>query len=180
MLIENKERKANTLEARVYRIITSLAEKVEQASLDSDVVVLTSAEVWDAVKKEIEGQYIETKPQSYETVEYGTISQRMIASILEDRFEAERPPDPKARKFRLSRTKLNRLGSNYSSISKIEVKKEDFHATQAEEKSSDASDASDASRDNETHHNVPGGIENGNNSASRPENKQENDKDIET
>ena len=49
MLIEKKERKANTLEARVYGIVTSLAEKVEQVTLHEDEVVLTSAKIWGAV-----------------------------------------------------------------------------------------------------------------------------------
>ncbi len=86
------------------------------------------------------------------------------------------------RKFRLSRTKLTRLGSNYSSIGKIEIVQEDCHSTEAEEsnrQSSDASDTYDASVDKQTHAKVAEEIENGNNSPSGFENKQENGKDIE-
>jgi hypothetical protein len=185
LLVEKKERKANTLKARVYSIVTSLAEEVEQASLNNDVV-LTSAEIWTKVTEEIEGASIQGKPQSWETVEYGTISRKMIASILEDSFEAEILRDSNERKFRLNRTKLKRLASNYSSsICKIKIlqeekkDKESRPTSKTDEKPSDAYDTYDASTNNGTSPMGPKEIENANNCQVAFEKKHENDENIE-
>jgi hypothetical protein len=147
-------------------------------SLDEDEVVLESASIWDKIKGEIEGESIQEKTQSWDTVEYGRISRKQIASILEDKFKAERPRDPKVRKFRLSREKLKRLGSNYSSISKIEIIQE-WGSNGDSTITSDTYDTCDASTDNETHPEVSKAIENKNNCILDRENMREDEKNIE-
>jgi hypothetical protein len=51
------------------------AEKSEESSLNEDEVILTSDDVWTRVKAEIKGAEIK---QSWETEEYGAISQRKL------------------------------------------------------------------------------------------------------
>jgi len=122
LLVEKKGRKANTLEARIYSIVKDLtSERPNQMSLDGDTVIIENGEIWSTIKAEIEGNDIPGRPQSYETAEYGPISQKKIASILEDRFEGEDARDRKVRKLKFSRRKLNRLGANYSFVDKISV-----------------------------------------------------------
>jgi len=63
----------------------------EQTSLDADVAILTSAEIWAAIKAEpkdggIEGVQPREKLQTWDTVEYGPISQKSIRSTLVSRF----------------------------------------------------------------------------------------------
>jgi hypothetical protein len=130
LLSEKKERKANTVDARVYTALTGLAEKEvereraqeqKQASLDKDTVILPFGSIWDALMKEVEGTTSPKNPRSMETAEYGLISQQSIGSILRDRFGCEDARDNKTKKLRFSRAKLEKLGTNYSSLDKIEI-----------------------------------------------------------
>jgi hypothetical protein len=186
-LAEKKERKGNTLEARLYRIVEDLADLGAQGSLsDNDTIILESKLIWDTIKEKIDGDNIQGKPQSYETAEYGPISQKKIASILEDRFEGEHTRDEKVRKLKFSRKKLKRLGTNYSFINKIEIIREG--SNRAEEDSdknhndliessmqpTNTNDASDTSTDNQTPSENVWNTETGNNTSIISENKNDN------
>ena len=80
------------------------------------------------------------------------------------------------RKFRLSRRKLERLGSNYASIGKIEVIEDAIHE---EKKSSDASDAYDTRTEKKTISEASRDIENRENYKVRQEYARETAENIE-
>jgi len=94
LLKEKKERKANTIEARLHHAVTSLIEKEifsqnrELPLHNQDIFKLAFTSIWTAFVEEVDG-VISLKPQSIETTEYGTISQKSIVSILKSRFGAE-------------------------------------------------------------------------------------------
>jgi hypothetical protein len=129
LLEEKKNRKAGTIDARVYNVVMNLVKqaKPKQSLLNDDEIELTSAEIRDSIKAELKGSDIYTKPkggdsdtpvksQSFDTEEYGMISQKLIASILEDRFGGDKVKDVRdgLRGFRFSKKKSERLGANYS------------------------------------------------------------------
>jgi hypothetical protein len=110
---EKKQRKVNTLEARLYTIITELVA--------SYGTTLTSALIWDTFKADIDGSDISA--QSYETSEYGVISQKKIVEILEDRFGAYKKRSGRERTLIFDKDKLSRLAANYSLSTSIEILK---------------------------------------------------------
>jgi hypothetical protein len=148
LLLEKKERKANTIDARLYSIILDLVA-------DHSSLTLSSGLIWNKVKDEIEGSEIPNRPLSYQTTEYGAISQKRIVAILEDRFGADRKRDSdgKQRILVFNQDKLNKLFANYSVTDKIEIITTSSRTLQQQqqlqlESRTDASDASDTSKDN--------------------------------
>jgi hypothetical protein len=62
--MEKKERKGNTLEARLYHIINDFINMNKGTLLDiDDKVTLESARIWNIVKEELEGEEIPGKPR---------------------------------------------------------------------------------------------------------------------
>jgi hypothetical protein len=57
LLNEKKERKTNTIDAKLYYVIIGLVEKEDgkqgQKPLDNDVVILKSASIWEAFIPEV-------------------------------------------------------------------------------------------------------------------------------
>jgi hypothetical protein len=82
---EKRERKTNTLHAFLYKIVTELLE--EQNTFE-----IGSSPVCDTIQIRL-GSPIHNKPQSLESVEFGTISQKDITQILIEVFGATRLPN---------------------------------------------------------------------------------------
>jgi hypothetical protein len=170
LLREKKNRKANTLEARIYKIVNDLGKlEKSKSSLNEDDLIATSADIWGRVKLEISG--VENK-QSFETEEYDTITQRQIASICESRFLGVHDKDPKTGRmlFIFSRKKLEKIGANYSveGIKIIDIIKP----------KSGASGASGASTSNTKHFETSKATENVNNHPVGVENTQDSTKNL--
>jgi len=72
------EKKEITLEPMLYRIITILVSE-----LGPEISV---KQIWHRIKLTIQGHYDEKKPNEYHTLEYGTIYNNSISSILEQTF----------------------------------------------------------------------------------------------
>ena len=131
-LVAKRQRKNNTLDARVYEIIINLIGEYG--------IELENGIIWQAVMNNIEGNYDPSKPLSYETEEYYTISQKKITEILVDKFRADKGHDSetgKKRAFKFNETILKSIEANYSKIEEIKILKP-----------SDTSDTSDTSTGN--------------------------------
>jgi hypothetical protein len=125
LLKEKKNRKSNTIEAVLYNIVKVLVAeaKPQQASLNEDEVVLTSVDIWTRFKADVKGGIMPQKPQTYDTTDYGPVSQRQLASIIEDRFGGDNDKDSKSglKIFRFNKKKLEKVGTNYTFIDKINI-----------------------------------------------------------
>jgi hypothetical protein len=124
LLQEKKGRKANTIDARVYRLLIYLAKKAKMigTSLNNDILILKSELIWTTFTSDVDGKPSLSKSQSIETAEFGTISRKEITGILKDRFGGEDGPrEENARTLKFSLSNLEKLGTNYSSIDKIDI-----------------------------------------------------------
>jgi hypothetical protein len=120
--MEKKERKGNTLEARLYDIINDFINMNKGTLLDiDDKVTLESARIWNIVKEELEGEEIPGKPRSYDTSDYGVISSTKVVCILEDRFGTDKKRNEKIGTLTFSGNKLEKLARNYSFIDRIKI-----------------------------------------------------------
>jgi hypothetical protein len=72
------EKKEITLEPIMHSIITVL--------IDEFGTEISVKRVWETIKSTIEGHSDEKKPNEYHTLEYGTIYNNTISSILEQTF----------------------------------------------------------------------------------------------
>jgi hypothetical protein len=113
LLSEKRQRKINTLEARLYSIILDLVEEKGPK--------LENKDVWISVLTNIEGSEIPNKPQSYDTEEFYVISKKKITKILVDRFGAVEKSDGKSRYLVFNIETLMKLGINYSPIEDIKI-----------------------------------------------------------
>jgi hypothetical protein len=79
---EKRQSKANTLHAFLYRLVVELIKAQNTYELESSLM-------WNIVKETLQGKDIPYKPQSYDTVEYGIISQKGIIETLIEVFGAK-------------------------------------------------------------------------------------------
>lgn len=113
LLSQKRERKGNTLEARLYQVIN-------QAISENQSQVLPNAELWQRFKEMTPGTDIPNKPQSYDTEEFGLVSQKVLTGILKDKFCATQKRDTE-RKIILCQDKLERLKNVYGLPEQIEI-----------------------------------------------------------
>jgi hypothetical protein len=120
---EKRERKTNTLHALLYRTVTELINEQNTYELESSLV-------WDTALSRLEGRHIPNKPQSFESVEYGTISQKDVTQILIEVFGATRSKrHGGTRKLVFHPSKLEKLARMYHLNVKIEVMVSGTHGT---------------------------------------------------
>jgi hypothetical protein len=113
---QKRQSNANTLHASLYRLINDLIKAQDTYSLESGLI-------WNIVKETLQGKDIPYKPQSYDTVEFGAISQKGIIETLQQVFAAKsgkRHPGIKTLTF--DKDKLQRLGKIYELTTDISVK----------------------------------------------------------
>jgi hypothetical protein len=81
----NQRRQSNydTLEANVFRLVYGLISELRSYSL-------TSSQIWQEVKDALKGEAIPNKPLSYDTEQFGIVSQRQITAILIEQFGAKK------------------------------------------------------------------------------------------
>ena len=72
------EKKEITLEPIIHPIVTALVEEYG--------IEISVKQIWEKIKSSIEGRSDEKKPNEYHTLEYGTIYNNTISSILEQTF----------------------------------------------------------------------------------------------
>lgn len=112
---EKRDRKTQTLDARLFEIIRKL--------VNGRGPKLSNHEIWESVKAGLEGSFNPAYPLSYESEEFGSISQKEITGILISKFGAEKRSigheGKRGLKFKVET--LAKLESNYVKLDKIEI-----------------------------------------------------------
>jgi hypothetical protein len=113
-VMQKREANFSSLHAFLYRVIKDLI-KERQTSL------LESSFIWDYIKANLQGEEIHGKPLSYETSEFGTLSQKEITQTLEHIFGAKIKKTHGIKALQFIVPKLDRLGNVYDLPSEIKV-----------------------------------------------------------
>ncbi len=116
---QKRENNANTLHAFLYRLIKELIKQ-------EDTPEIASSLIWDTITKEkaLEGDLI--KPQTFQSVEFGQLSQKEITQILKDVFGATKSKrHGDANKLVFDKGKLERLGKIYELSIEVKVTDKD-------------------------------------------------------
>jgi hypothetical protein len=111
---QKREANFSTLHALLYRAIKDMIK-------EQDKTELASRFVWDNVKANLQGEEIYGKPLSYETPEFGIITQKEITQTLEHIFGAKPKKVNGIRTLAFDLTKLQRLGKVYDLETEIKV-----------------------------------------------------------
>jgi hypothetical protein len=112
---QKRENNANTLYAFLYRTITDLIKAKDTTELESSLI-------WDTVIDLLPGELISNKKLSYESSEFGTISQKIIIEILMQVFGASPSHNRREkRKLVFNIDKLERLGKVYDLSIEVKV-----------------------------------------------------------
>lgn len=103
---QRRENNANTLNAFLYDHVKCLIKAHDTYELESNLV-------WNTVKSTLQGKDIPSKPQSYDTVEFGTLSQKGITETLVQVFGAKPTKRHSGRTLIFDKNKLQRLSRIY-------------------------------------------------------------------
>jgi hypothetical protein len=103
---QRRQSNANTIHAFLYKTIKELVKTQDSYEIESSLI-------WNTIKSTLQGSDIPHRPQSYDSTEFGVLSQKEIVQTLNDVFGAERSRDKTSRKLVLDPSKLDRLGKIY-------------------------------------------------------------------
>jgi hypothetical protein len=79
-------------------------------SAQNNTTKLESELIWNTITESLQGNAIQNKPQSYESVEFGILSQKDIIQILKDIFGAKKSKrHGEGRKLEFDEVKLKKL-----------------------------------------------------------------------
>jgi hypothetical protein len=112
---QKRESNANTLHAFLYRTITDLIKTQDSLELESSVI-------WNTITDSLAGEFIQNKPLSYESSDFGTMSQKEITQTLKDVFGAK--PSKRHgsnRSLIFDKSKLERIGKIYDLSIEVKV-----------------------------------------------------------
>jgi Bifunctional DNA primase/polymerase, N-terminal/Primase C terminal 1 (PriCT-1) len=112
---KKRQANANTFHAYLYDIVKNLIHIKNSYELEV-------ADIWaSTIGGRLEGSEIPNKPMSYESAEFGTISQKIVIQIMKDVFGA-RPPKHhgSSRKLIFDKEKFKKIGQIYEL--RLEVK----------------------------------------------------------
>jgi hypothetical protein len=98
----------------LYRIISDLIADRQTSQLES-------AFIWDYIKNNLQGGDIPGKPLSYDTSEFGIISQKEISQTLEHVFGAKMKKAHGIKALQFDTSKLKRLGNVYDLPLEVKV-----------------------------------------------------------
>jgi hypothetical protein len=104
---QRRENNANTLNAFLYDHVKGLIKVQNTYELESNLI-------WNTIKSILQGKDIPSKPQSYDTVEFGTISQKGITETLVQVFGAKPTKRHSGRTLIFDQNKLQRLSRIYN------------------------------------------------------------------
>lgn len=87
---QRHERKANSLEAALYRIIHKLLYPTGKEVAVTNYIQIMFSTIWDTIvtQGEIDGTYNPSKPNEYESKEFGKLFRRSLSSLIVDVFGA--------------------------------------------------------------------------------------------
>jgi hypothetical protein len=106
--------RVNSLRANLYHILKTLMQS-------RNMLEFTSNEIWEFIKANLNGKEVRDRPMSYESDEYGMLSQKQIIATIKDVFGAEQSRNARSRKIVFNKDKFDRLGNVYSIDLKIKV-----------------------------------------------------------
>jgi hypothetical protein len=112
---ERRELNTDSLHSTLYRLIKFLVDTEHTYEFES-------SRIWGELKEWLAGSEIPYKPLSYESSQFGTISQKQITEILKSDFSAKSPShNSNKAKLTFDRTILDRLEGKYNTDLKVEV-----------------------------------------------------------
>jgi hypothetical protein len=106
------EKKEITLEPILYPIVAKLVLQSKQKDKP-----ITFKEIWDEIQIAIEGHLDDKKPNEYHTLDYGTIYNNTISSILENTFGGRPKHTMNGNAYIFDVDELARVGRTYSNVS---------------------------------------------------------------
>jgi len=112
----NKRRKQNidSLLAFLYKILDDMVKEDNQ--------VIGSGVIWETVKSSLDGSGIPNKPMSWETSEFGVLSQKGITEMIKDNFKAQNDTGRQnKRSLVFSKTVMNQLRDKYEVNLEVQV-----------------------------------------------------------
>ena len=116
---QRRESNANSLHAFLYRTIRELISAQNTTEPESGLI-------WNTITESLQGDTIHNKPQSYQSVEFGYLSQKDITQILKDIFGAKKSKrHGEGRKLEFDKVKLEKLGKIYDLDINVEVNKQE-------------------------------------------------------
>jgi hypothetical protein len=119
---QRRESNANSLHAFLYRTVKELIEAQNTYELESGII-------WNTVKDTLQGSDIPHKPQSYDSTEFGVLSQKDIVQTLREVFGAERSKRRTSRKLLFDPSKLERLSKIYDMSVDVQLVTHVAHVT---------------------------------------------------
>lgn len=109
-LLEKKNKKLNSLDSYLYSIILDLT--------NSGNLSISNEMLWNFICT-LPGSTVLSKPQSYNTEEFGIVSKGLITKICEDKFGAKRDHDGQKRCLVFNNKTIENLRDNYSPTKEI-------------------------------------------------------------
>jgi hypothetical protein len=113
-VVQKREANYSTLHAFLYRAIKDLVT-------DRKTTQLESGFIWEYIRSNLQGADVPGKALSYDTSEFGTISQKEITQTLEHIFGAKTKKSHGTRKLVFDVPKLKRLGNVYDLSPEVKV-----------------------------------------------------------
>lgn len=135
-VVQKREANYSTLHAFQYRIIKDLITSEGKSEF-------ASRYIWDYIKANLQGEESPGKALSYESSEFGTITQKDITQTYEHIFGAKIKKVNGVRMLEFDLTKLERLGKVYDLTIDIKVLKEGEEDSSSEKLGSVGSDWTD-------------------------------------
>lgn len=113
---QRRETNANSLHAFLYKMV------IESVKLQNSYELVSSS-IWQTIRNNLpSGQEIPNKPLSYDSEEFGIISQKEVIETLTQVFGAKKPKHHgSTRKLIFDKDKLARLGRKYEISTEVRV-----------------------------------------------------------
>jgi hypothetical protein len=113
-VIQKREANFSTLHAFLYRAIKDLIRNQDSTRLESHII-------WGYIRSNLQGAEVPGKPLSYDTSEFGIISQKEITQTLEHIFGAKIKKTQGIKVLQFDPSKLKRLGNIYDLPLEVKV-----------------------------------------------------------
>jgi hypothetical protein len=113
-VIQKREANRGTLHAFLYRVIRDLITDRQNTQLQSSLI-------WEYIRANLQGAEIHGKPLSYDSSEFGELSQKEITQTLEHIFGAKTKKSHGIKVLQFDMSKLKRLGNVYDLSPEVKV-----------------------------------------------------------
>jgi hypothetical protein len=113
-VMQKREANYSSLHAFLYRVIKDLIA-------DRQTTKLQSSFIWDYIKTNLQGSDIHSKPMTYDSSEFGELSQKEVTQTLEHIFGAKAKKSHGITALQFEMSKLKRLGNIYDLSPEVKV-----------------------------------------------------------